>query len=71
VLFFLALFVPRATPFAAVAATVASVTAAAVVAFGWGAKWFLWSSPAALAAGVAVGTLASLVTSPPRPSSPP
>jgi SSS family solute:Na+ symporter len=71
VLFFLALFVPRATPVSAVAATVASVTAAGVVAFGWGAKWFLWSPPAALVAGAAVGTLASLVTSSRRPSAPP
>ncbi len=70
VLFFLALFVPRATPAAAVAATAASVSAAAVVAFGWGAKWFLWSPPAALLAGVTVGTLASL-TSSRRPSAPP
>jgi SSS family solute:Na+ symporter len=71
VLFFLALFVPRATPFAAVVATVASVTAAVVVAFGWEAKWFLWSPPAALVAGVVVGTLASLFTSSRRPSTPP
>ena len=62
VLFFLALYVRRATPAAAVAATVASVTAAAVVAFGWGAKWFLWSPPAALAVGVTVGTLVSLAS---------
>ena len=61
VLFFLALFVPRATPLSAVAATVASVTAAVVVAFGWEAKWFLWSPPAALAVGIVIGTLASLV----------
>jgi solute:Na+ symporter, SSS family len=71
VLFFLALFVPRATPFAAVAATVASVTAAAVVAFGWGAQWFLWSPPAALVAGATVGALVSLLTSSRRPSTPP
>lgn len=70
VLFFLALFVPRATPAAAVAATVASVTTAAVVAFGWGAKWFLWSPPAALAAGVAAGLLTSLVAPSRQPSSP-
>jgi SSS family solute:Na+ symporter len=62
VLFFLALFVPRATPFAAVAATVASVTTAAAVAFGWDAKWFLLSPPAALVAGVTVGTLASVAS---------
>jgi SSS family solute:Na+ symporter len=61
VLFFLALFVPRATPFAAVAATVASVTAAAAMAFGEKA-WILWSPPAGLAAGVVVGTLASWVS---------
>jgi SSS family solute:Na+ symporter len=68
VLFFLALFVPRATPTSAVAATVASVTAAAAVAFGWGGRWFLWSQPAALTAGVAVGTLASLLPTGRRPS---
>jgi len=63
VLFFLALFVTRATPLSAVAATVASVTTAAVVAFGWEAKWFLWSPPAALVAGATIGTLASLIPS--------
>ncbi len=57
VLFFLALFVPRATPLSAIAATLASVTSAAVVAFS---PWFLWSPPAALVAGVTVGTLTSL-----------
>jgi SSS family solute:Na+ symporter len=61
VLFFLALFVPRATPLAAVAATLASVSVAVVVAFGWDARWFLLSPPAALAAGIVVGTLASLL----------
>jgi SSS family solute:Na+ symporter len=61
VLFFLALFVPRATPAAAVAATIASVTAAVAVAFGWDAKWFLWSPPAALVAGAAVGTATALL----------
>jgi SSS family transporter len=61
VLFFLALFVPRATPLAAVAATVASVATAVAVAFGWDAKWFLWSPPAALLAGVTAGVLASLL----------
>ena len=61
VLFFLALFVPRATPLSAVTATVASVTAAVVVAFGWEARWFLWSPPAALVTGITVGTLASLL----------
>ncbi len=68
VLFFLALFVPRATPLAAVVATVASVAAAVVVAFGWEAKWFLWSPPAALVAGAAVGVLVSVLTGrrPPR-----
>jgi SSS family solute:Na+ symporter len=60
VLFFLALFVPRATPLAAIVATVASVTAATIVAFGWDGQWFLWSPPSALVAGIAVGTLASL-----------
>ncbi|HVK16887.1 MAG TPA: sodium/solute symporter [Fimbriiglobus sp.] len=61
VLFFLALFVPRATPLAAVAATVASVAVAVQVNFGWGGVWFLWAPLAALAAGVAVGTLVSLL----------
>jgi SSS family solute:Na+ symporter len=71
VLFFLALFVPRATPFAAVLATLVSVTAAAVVAFAWDARWFLWSPPAALIAGVAAGMLVSLLTSSRPPSTPP
>ncbi|MBL8865761.1 MAG: sodium/solute symporter [Planctomycetia bacterium] len=70
VLFFLAMFVPRATSRAAVVATVASVAVAVMVAFGWGAKWFLWSPPAALLAGVVVGTLASRLTSSKRPSVP-
>lgn len=56
VLFYLALFVPRASAAAAVAATVAGVAAAVAVAFGWGGRWFLWSPPAALVVGVAVGT---------------
>ncbi len=60
VLFFLALFVPRATPFAAVAATIVSVSTAVVVAFGWNAKWFLWSPPAALLVGITTGTLVSI-----------
>lgn len=62
VLFFLALFVPRANPVAAVAATIASVTAAAVMAFGWNSKWFLWSPPSGLVAGIVVGTVASALT---------
>jgi Na+/proline symporter len=57
--FFLALFVPRATPQAAVAATIASVATATVVAFGWDAQWFLWSPPSALAVGAIVGTIVS------------
>ncbi|HET6575961.1 MAG TPA: sodium/solute symporter [Fimbriiglobus sp.] len=68
VLFFLALFVPRATPLGAVAATVSSVSAAVQVNFGWGGGWFLWAPLAALAAGVSVGTLVSLLTVGPRES---
>ena len=71
VLFFLALFVPRATPAAAAAATVASVATAAVVAFGWDARWFLWSPPAALVAGATVGAVVSLITPSPRPAAGP
>lgn len=59
VLFFLALFVPRASPLAAVSATIASVATATIVAFGWDAQWFLWSPPSALAVGVIVGTVVS------------
>ncbi len=67
VLFFLALFVPKATPLAAVVSTLTSVATATVVAFGWDAKWFLWSPPAALVAGAVVGTLMSAVVPARRP----
>ena len=62
VLFFLALFVRRATPLAAVAATIASVTTAVLVNFGWDSIWFLWAPPASLLAGVVVGTLVSVIS---------
>jgi solute:Na+ symporter, SSS family len=62
VLFFLALFVPRATPVAAITATMASVSAAVTMAFGWDGKWFLWSPPAALVNGIAAGVLVSWAT---------
>jgi SSS family solute:Na+ symporter len=67
VLFFLALFVPPANAAAAVVATITSVTTAAFVAFGWNAQWFLWSPPAALAAGVVAGGFASLAFGKRRP----
>jgi SSS family solute:Na+ symporter len=61
VLFFLALFIPWATPLGAVAATLASVSVAAGIAFFhmFGLE-FLWSSPCSLAAGITVGILVSL-----------
>lgn len=62
VLFFLALFVPSASPLAAIVATVASVSAAAVLAFGYEGQWFLLATPVALAAGVVVGTAVSLLS---------
>lgn len=71
VLFFLALFVPRSSPIAAVLATIASVSMGVLMAFGWEARWFLWSPPAALVAGVIVGTLVSGVIPSARPSATP
>lgn len=71
VLFFLALFVPRSSAVAAVLATVASVSMGVLMAFGWEARWFLWSPPAALVAGVTVGTLVSLLIPAARPSAAP
>lgn len=62
VLFFLALFVPWATPLGGMAATVASVSVAAGIAFyHWFDLEFLWSSPCSLLAGVTVGMLVSLL----------
>lgn len=61
VLFFLALFVRRASAPAAVLAAIASATCAAVTAFGWDGNWFLLSTPAGLIGGVIVGTLASWI----------
>ena len=65
VLFFLALFVPWATPLGGVAATIASVGTAVAIAFGelWGLE-FLWTSPLAFVAGVVAGSLMSLIPTP-------
>ncbi|MCZ2341916.1 MAG: sodium/solute symporter [Bacteroidales bacterium] len=71
VLFYLALFVPRSSPGVAVLATIASVSMGVLMAFGWEARWFLWSPPAALVAGVTVGTLMSWVIPSARPSATP
>ncbi len=63
VLFFLALFVPWATPLGAVAATVASVGVASVIAFFGNLVGLsmMWSGLGALLTGVVVGSLISLV----------
>ncbi|MSQ95504.1 MAG: sodium-coupled permease [Gemmataceae bacterium] len=62
VLFFLALFVPRATPLAGVAATVAGVGVAVGIAFfKLGGLEFLWTGPAAFVTGVVVGSVVSLL----------
>jgi len=70
VLFFLALFVRRATPAAGVAATIASVaTAVGISFFGIFGLEFLWMSPCSLLVGVFVGTVIAYM-SPPRPPGP-
>jgi len=60
VLFFLALFVPRATPLAGILAALASIGVAVSISFfkAFGLE-FLWTAPCALAAGITVGMLAS------------
>jgi SSS family solute:Na+ symporter len=67
VLFFLAMFVPWAKPGGAVAATVASVSTAVAIAFYevFGIR-FMWAGVGSLLAGIAVGTLVSLLPWPPR-----
>ena len=62
VLFFLAMFVPRARPASAVAATVASVSTAVAIAFYevFGIR-FMWAGLASLIVGIIVGTLVSLL----------
>jgi SSS family transporter len=63
VLFFLALFVPWATPAGGVAATVAGVSVGVAIAFfRAGGLEFLWAAPCSLVAGVVVGMLSSLLT---------
>lgn len=63
VLFFLALFVPWATPAGGFVATIVSVSVAVAIAFFKAAGLeFLWTAPCSLAAGVAAGMLASLLT---------
>lgn len=70
VLFFLALFVRRATPAAGIAATIASVTTAVSISFfGVFGLEFLWTAPCSLLVGVVVGYLVSLMSNaPPRPA---
>ncbi len=63
VLFFLAIFVPRATPAGGVAATVAGIGVAVSIAFfKVGGLEFLWTGPAAFVVGVVVGVVVSLLT---------
>jgi SSS family solute:Na+ symporter len=60
VLFFLALFVPSATAFSAVVATLVSVAVAVAVGLvGVLGLELLWTAPSALAAGIAAGIAAS------------
>jgi len=63
VLFFLALFVPWATPLGGVLGVIASTSVAISIAFFkvFGLE-FLWTAPCALLAGILVGSLASLFT---------
>jgi SSS family solute:Na+ symporter len=69
VLFFLALFVPWATPLGGVAGTVASVGVAVAISYfqAFGLE-MMWMAPCSLAAGILAGTLASLLQSSPRPA---
>ncbi len=62
VLFFLALFVPWATPLGAVCATIAGVATAISIAFvtDFGFS-FLWTNPGSFVAGAVVGMLVSLI----------
>ncbi len=70
VLFFLAMFVPWANPHGAVAATVASISVAVAIVFEVFGVRFMWAGLASLAAGILVGTLASLLPWPKRLRSP-
>ena len=62
VLFIMAMFVPWARQFGAMIAAAASVVVGVAIAFGelFGLK-FLWITPLALAAGIVVGVLVSLI----------
>ena len=64
VLFFLALFVRRATPLGGAAAAVTGIAVASGIAFFkmFGLE-FLWTAPCALVAGIVAGILVSLATS--------
>jgi hypothetical protein len=68
VLFFLALFVPWATPAGGVASAVASISIAIAISFF---QLFdlamLWSAPCSLIAGIAAGMIVSLLF-PARPA---
>lgn len=71
VLFFLALFVPWATPLGGVLGVLASVTVAILIAFLkiFGLE-FLWTAPCSLVTGILVGAMVSLFPIGPRGSAP-
>lgn len=62
VLFFLALFIRRATPLSGIIATIVSVTVAISISFFniFGLE-FMWSAPCSLIAGISAGILTSLL----------
>jgi SSS family solute:Na+ symporter len=62
VLFFMAMFVPRATTFGAwVAAAASTAVAIGIAFFHWFGLSFLWIMPGSLLAGVVAGPAASLL----------
>lgn len=75
VLFFLALFVPWASPAGAWLGLLASIATAVAIAYSRDLGLnlgisFVWMMPCSLLAGVTVGTLASALTRPTRPLTP-
>jgi solute:Na+ symporter, SSS family len=76
VLFFLAMFVPRATALSAWAAALCSTTVAVMIAYwelftGRPGISFLWITPASLATGIAVGVAVSFLPAGTRPRAKP
>jgi SSS family solute:Na+ symporter len=64
-LFFMAMFVPRATAFGAVVAVVVStIVAVGIAYFDWFGLSFVWIMPASFLAGAIAGPLASLLSMP-------